>query len=86
MPFGRIIVPANGTRLMDRKLESALSVARYFGSSIEILFLRSTVNPQSVEHNGSVSFRACAEQHYRAAEPPVQAASRIPSAMAVRRM
>ena len=35
---------------------------------------------------GSVSFRACSEQYSRAAEPPVQAASRIPSAMAVRRM
>jgi nucleotide-binding universal stress UspA family protein len=51
MPFGRIIVPASGTRLLDRKLESALSVARYFGSSIEILFLRRTVDPQTVEHN-----------------------------------
>ena len=51
MPFGRIIVPATGTRLLDRKLEGALSVARYFGSSIEILFIRGTVDPQTVEHN-----------------------------------
>jgi nucleotide-binding universal stress UspA family protein len=51
MPFGRIIVPASGTRLLDRKLESALSVARYFGSSIEIFYKRGTVDPQTVEHN-----------------------------------
>jgi nucleotide-binding universal stress UspA family protein len=53
MPFGRIIVPASGTRLLGRKLEGALSVARHFGSSIEILFLRGTVNPQTVEHNAA---------------------------------
>ena len=57
--------------------------------------VRSGRTPEELSHEfeptaqsiwGSVSFRACAEQHYRAAEPPVQAASRIPSAMAVRRM
>ena len=36
--------------------------------------------------DGSVSFRACSEQHFPAAEQSVQAASGIPSAMAVRRM
>jgi nucleotide-binding universal stress UspA family protein len=51
MPFGRIIVPTSGTRLLDHKLEIALSVAGYFGSSIEVLFLRGTVDPQTVEHD-----------------------------------
>jgi len=51
MPFGRIIVPVSGIRLLDHKLEGALSIARRFGSSVDILFFRGTVNPQSVEHN-----------------------------------
>jgi nucleotide-binding universal stress UspA family protein len=49
--IGRIIVPVNGTRLLESKLDHAFALAGHFGSRIDVLFLHGAVDPQSIEFN-----------------------------------
>jgi hypothetical protein len=51
-----------------------------------VLLLRRFTEGGIAVLEGSVSFRACFKQYSWAAKPPVQTASRIPSAVAVRRI
>jgi nucleotide-binding universal stress UspA family protein len=49
--IGRIIVPVNGTRKFESKLDHAFALAGHFGSRIDVLFLHGAVDPQSIEYN-----------------------------------
>jgi nucleotide-binding universal stress UspA family protein len=49
--IGRIIVPVNGTRRLESKLDHAFALAGHFGSRIDVLFLHGAVDPQSIEYN-----------------------------------
>src|SRR5277367_856775 len=49
--IGRIIVPVNGTRRLESKLDNAIALAGHFGSRIDVLFLHGAVDPQSIEYN-----------------------------------
>ena len=49
MPFGRIIVPVYDGRLLELKLDRALSVAARFRSKIDVIFVHEAVDPTTVE-------------------------------------
>jgi nucleotide-binding universal stress UspA family protein len=49
--IGRIIVPVNGTRRLESKLNHAFALAGHFGSRIDVLFLHGAVDPQSIKFN-----------------------------------
>jgi nucleotide-binding universal stress UspA family protein len=49
--IGRIIIPVNGTRQLESKLDHAFALAGHFGSRIDVLFLHNAVDPQSTEFN-----------------------------------
>jgi hypothetical protein len=49
--IGRIIIPVNGTRQLESKLDHAFALAGHFGSRIDVLFLHGAVDPQSIEFN-----------------------------------
>jgi len=43
--IGRIIVPVNGTRRLESKLDHAFALAEHFGSRIDVLFLHGAADP-----------------------------------------
>jgi nucleotide-binding universal stress UspA family protein len=49
--IGRIIIPVNGTRRLESKLDHACALAEHFGSRIDVLFLHGAADPQGVEFN-----------------------------------
>src|ERR1700733_12044494 len=49
--IGRIIVPVNGTRRLESKLDHAFALGGHFGSRIDVLFLHGAVDPQSIKFN-----------------------------------
>ncbi|HVJ52342.1 MAG TPA: hypothetical protein VM689_07760 [Aliidongia sp.] len=51
MPLGRVLLPVDGTRLLEAKLDWALALAPRFAPTIDVAFQYGTVDPITVERN-----------------------------------
>jgi nucleotide-binding universal stress UspA family protein len=51
MPLGRVLIPVDGTRLLEAKLDWALALAPRFAPTIDVIFLYGTVDPMTVDRS-----------------------------------
>jgi nucleotide-binding universal stress UspA family protein len=58
MPLGRVLIPVDGTRLLEAKLDWALALVPRFEPIIDVAFLYGAVDPQTVDRNPFFGFDA----------------------------
>jgi nucleotide-binding universal stress UspA family protein len=58
MPLGRVLIPVDGTRLLEAKLDWALALVPRFEPTIDVTFLYGTVAPLTVDRSPFVGVDA----------------------------
>ncbi|WP_419760231.1 universal stress protein [Acidisoma sp.] len=87
MPFGRIIVPVFDVRLLEFKLDRALSVADRFHSRIDVIFVHAATDPSSVEGDPILNDKVLemAEENWDRERPSADAVAALVNKWAVER-